>query len=215
MDTRVQESLGLRRPPVAIGFFDAPPAGLQRWTGGPVPSRCTFWRCAMEGQSFYTTRDDHVRCAIGSYTHGADLPAERSHELHAAHGFSQPDPFLEVQHLPQLHVLDEIPEVIAYAPLPAADFAPTLIVVTATPAQAMQLHEAAVRASADAATGVVVTRPGCALMAMAGHRKTVCFSLGCRNNRKLTALGDDELYFCVPAALWAPLTARLGEVLAG
>ena len=35
--TRVKEILGLRRVPIKVGFFDAPPPALARWSGGPAP----------------------------------------------------------------------------------------------------------------------------------------------------------------------------------
>src|SRR5262249_30678250 len=81
--TRTKEILGLRRMPIKIGFLDALPPSLARWSGGPVAAGCVFWDRAMDGKSFYTLPSDHWNCAIGSHTHKIGLPADRGNELGA------------------------------------------------------------------------------------------------------------------------------------
>ena len=79
---RSEEILALRKPPIAIGFFESPPAGVPRWKGRSVAAGCVFWDKAMNGQTFYNTvPSDHYNCAVGSYTHKIALPVERAHEL--------------------------------------------------------------------------------------------------------------------------------------
>jgi ABC-type sugar transport system ATPase subunit len=46
----LMEGLGIERRPVAIAFLDAPPEGVEKFTGS-VPSSCTFWRLAAEGRA--------------------------------------------------------------------------------------------------------------------------------------------------------------------
>jgi len=74
--------LGLYKPPIAIGFFESPLAGVLRSEGGSearsVAAGCVFWDKVMKGQTFYTIPSDHDNCAVGSYTHKFALPAERA-----------------------------------------------------------------------------------------------------------------------------------------
>ena len=85
--SKPEEILGLNKPPIAIGFFESPPAGVPRWEGELVAAGCVFWDKAMNGQTFYTVPSDHYHCAVGSYTHNIALPAERAHELNDAIAF--------------------------------------------------------------------------------------------------------------------------------
>jgi hypothetical protein len=61
--SRLQDTLGLSAPPIAVGFSDTPPAGLEKWQGGAVPAGCVLWREAMNGRSFYAVAADHYNCA--------------------------------------------------------------------------------------------------------------------------------------------------------
>lgn len=56
----VQLLLGLRQPPIAIGFLQSVPAGLPRWDGPALAAGCGFWPQAMAGRSFYTLASDHL-----------------------------------------------------------------------------------------------------------------------------------------------------------
>jgi hypothetical protein len=46
-------NLQLGRCPVVIAFRDAPPGGVEQFTG-TEPSGCSFWRVASAGRVFYT-----------------------------------------------------------------------------------------------------------------------------------------------------------------
>ena len=67
----LQDALGLSAPPIAIGFSDEPPAGLDRWQGGAVPAGCVFWKEAMNGRAFYTVPADHYNCSALKGVQGA------------------------------------------------------------------------------------------------------------------------------------------------
>src|SRR5436853_285853 len=74
----VQSLLGLEKPPVAIGFFDAPPPDVPPWQDGPVPAGCAFWREAQAGGAGHalTTVLGRPGCAIlplTGNTHAAAL----------------------------------------------------------------------------------------------------------------------------------------------
>ena len=73
----VQQLLGLRQQPIAIGFLPSVPAGLPRWDGPALAAGCGFWPRAMAGRSFYTLAADHFNCAVGCHVHRFELPAER------------------------------------------------------------------------------------------------------------------------------------------
>src|SRR5205085_2294923 len=113
---RAKEILGLRRQPIKIGFLDAPPPSLARWSGGPVAAGCVFWDRAMEGKSFYTLPADHWNCAIGSHTHKIKLPADRAGELSAIIGFMVETRYLDAAEVPGIPALDKAPGAVAYAP---------------------------------------------------------------------------------------------------
>ena len=114
--TRAKEILGLRRLPIKVGFLDAPPPALARWSGGPVAAGCVFWDRAMDGKSFYTLPADHWNCAIGSHTHKIGLPADRANELPATIGFMVETRYLDAAEVPGIPTLDRAPAAVAYAP---------------------------------------------------------------------------------------------------
>ena len=60
LEQTLVSTLGLDRPPVAVAFLDAPPAGVEKFAG-VEPSGCSFWRLAAAGRAFYTVPADHSR----------------------------------------------------------------------------------------------------------------------------------------------------------
>lgn len=211
---RVRQILGLRTPPIAVGYLDSPPAGLPRWDGGPVPSGCTFWREAQAGRAFYTVPADHLGCAIGAYTHHVEVPPERAGELEGTLSFMAESGYLRMSEVPEIPRLPAQPPVVAYAPAGEAPFAPDVILVAARPAQAMLLFEAAVRAGVAPASPSLAGRPTCAVLPVTGGGGGVALSLGCTGNRLYTGLQDDELYLSLPGDRWDQVAAALEEIRA-
>lgn len=214
MPADVTALLGLRKPPIAVGYFDAPPPGLPRWSGGSVPAGCVFWQKAWDGASFYTVPTDHHNCAVGSYTHTLALPAERAQELEATVGFMVQSRYLDLAEVPGIPTLATSPGVVAYGPVDAGAFPPTVVLVAARPAQAMLLYEAALKAGAGNPLLNVLGRPGCGVLPLAVNGQTSALSFGCRGNRAFTGLPDEELYVAVPGERWAAVVARLAETIA-
>src|ERR1700704_1288195 len=103
----LREFFGPDRTPIAIGFFDSPPAGMTRWEGGPVAAGCVFWEKAMSGQTFYTVPSDHHNCAVGSYTHKIGLPPERAHELNDTISFMAANNYVSMSEVPGIPTLAE------------------------------------------------------------------------------------------------------------
>ena len=198
----LQASLGLKHPPVAIGFLDAAPQGIPAWNGGPVPAGCYFWKKAQDGETFYTTPADHFNCAIGAYTHKIPLPMERSAELEGTIGFMVEKNYLKMAEVPGIPTLAETPAFIAFGPADRVSFAPSVIVIAAQPAHAMLLYEAALQAGLTSALMSTLGRPACAALPLALQTDSAALSLGCKGNRTFTNLPDDEMYLCIPGEKW-------------
>lgn len=206
---QLQDALGLSKPPVAVAFLDAPPPGLPLWDGAPVPAGCAFWREAMAGKSFYTAAADHRNCAVGSYTHGIQVP-----ELQDTVSFMVENRYIEPAEAPGIPTLNKAPAYVAYAPAEGALFQPDVVIVAAQPAGAMLLYEAALRAGAGNALANILGRPGCAVLPLAVKTGTAALSLGCKGNRTFTGLPDDELYLAIPGGRWAAVVGKVEEIVA-
>ena len=82
LESRLKQTLGLSRRPVAVMSTQQPPVDMTKFSGS-VPAGCSFWRMAADGRAFYAAAGDHYNCAIGCYTHNIPLPPEREAELGA------------------------------------------------------------------------------------------------------------------------------------
>ena len=210
--TRAKEILGLRRLPIKVGFLDAPPPALARWSGGPVAAGCVFWDRAMDGKSFYTLPADHWNCAIGSHTHKIGLPADRANELPATIGFMVETRYLDAAEVPGIPTLDRAPAAVAYAPAASDAFKADVVLLALTPAQSTLVFEAALKAGIAQGTAGASSRPSCAILPASAQTELVSISFGCRGNRTFTTVGDDEMYVAIPGARWDDFVDRLIEV---
>jgi uncharacterized protein (DUF169 family) len=205
--------LGLRAAPIAVGFLDTVPAGMAAWSGGAVPAGCSFWQQAMSGKSFYTVAADHYNCAVGSYTHGIELPVERAGELGETLQFMDENGYVGMSEVPGIPTMRKAARITAYAPVDQAPFQPTVVLVAAQPAQAMLLYEATLKAGAGNPLANTLGRPGCAVLPLTVNGGAAAMSFGCRGNRLFTGLPSDELYVAIPGEKWAAVEERLGDVL--
>ena len=210
--TRAKEILGLRRLPIKIGFLDAPPASLARWSGGPVAAGCVFWDRAMDGKSFYTLPADHWNCAIGSHTHKIGLPADRANELPATIGFMVETRYLDPAEVAGIPTLDQAPAAVAYAPASSDAFKADVVLMAVTPAQSTLVFEAALKAGIAQATAGASSRPSCAILPASAQTEMIAISFGCKGNRTFTTVGDDEMYVSIPGGRWDEFIDRLIEV---
>ena len=211
--TNVQTLLGLRVPPIAVGFLDSPPDGVPAWDGPDVPAGCRFWKESQAGRTFYTVPADHYNCAVGAYTHKIPLPVERSGELESTVGFMVENGYIAMEEVPGIPVLAEMPAVIAYGPADSAPFPPSVIVVAVNAAQAMLLYEAVQKADSASALMPTLGRPGCAVLPLALNLGAAAFSLGCKGNRTFTGLPDGELYISVSGDKWPAVVTQLTRIL--
>jgi uncharacterized protein (DUF169 family) len=182
--------LGIERRPVAIAFLDAPPQGVEKFSGS-VPSSCTFWKLAAEGKTFYTVTSDHWNCPVGSYTHNSPLPADREPELMETLSLMGDLGYVRMEEIPGVFRLPQTPAVVAYGPLGGLPVDPSVVVFAGRPGRVM--------------------RPTCMALPAALASGAVA-SAGCIGNRTYTDLGDDELYIAVPGSAIERLAAEVATI---
>jgi uncharacterized protein (DUF169 family) len=195
LEQQLREALDLKRPPIAISFPAAPPAGVEKFAGSE-PSGCSFWRLAAEDRVFYTEPSDHYNCPIGSYTHKIDLPADRAGELPAVLGTMTSLGYLKMDEVPGIPTLKAAPRFIVYARLAKAPADPDVVLLSAAPAKSMLLVEAALRAGTGSRLPLLA-RPTC-MAIPAATSSGVVTSAGCIGNRVYTDLPDGELSAAIP-----------------
>ena len=205
---RLQEQLGLELPPVAVARVPEQPTGIPR-PGGASPSTCSFWRRA-ESEVFYAAAEDHFHCPIGAMVMGFDLPEGKMQELiglvqeMCSINYLSPD---EVAHIPKFA---EKATGIVYGPLGRFPLEPDVVLVWATPMQAMLLQETAGLAQWSATPqGAVFGRPACGVLPIALGRGKTTISLGCIGMRTNT---DIPAQLCLVAVPGSEL-GRLGTAL--
>jgi uncharacterized protein (DUF169 family) len=198
----LKETLGLSTPPVAVGFFDEAPAGVEQWKGGAVPAGCSFWREAMNGRTFYTVPADHYNCAVGAYTHNIPQPAERDTALNDTIGFMVSSGYLQMAEVPMIPVLPKTPQFVAYGPAEENRFPPDVVLIAARPAEMMLIYEAALRSGAGTIAPPALGRPGCAVLPLSLNSGAAALSFGCKGNRTFTGLPAEEMYISIPGSKW-------------
>lgn len=205
----VQLLLGLRQPPIAIGFLQSVPVGLPRWDGPALAAGCGFWPEAMAGRSFYTLASDHFNCAVGCHTHRLELSPERAAELGQAIGLMTDCGYIAPEEVAGIPVLASTPRAVAYGPADNPGFAADVVLIAAQPAQAMLLYEAALLAGAGNPLTNVLGRPACAVLPLTVQSGTASASFGCKGNRVNSDLPDSEMYLSIPAAKWGAVKSVL------
>jgi uncharacterized protein (DUF169 family) len=208
---RLEELLGLDKPPIAIAFLDEVPPGLERVATAEAAG-CGYWRRAQDGAAFYTEAADHKGCPVGAHTHGVPLDADDTARLSGLLGTMIGLEYLREAELPAIPRRDGAWRFVAYAPLGEAPFAPDVVLVRADVRRLMLLAEAAA-AVGVAAAAPTMGRPTCAVIPLALSSQRTSASFGCVGNRVYTGLGDGEGWFAVPASALAAVEERLGAVV--
>ena len=201
---RLEELLGLKWPPLAITFRDAPPEGVSR-IDSVAPSGCTYWKLAAQGHIFYTAAADHYNCPIGAYTHGIELPTERREELDGLMGMMLELKYLQEEETETIPRRAETFGVAVYAPWSLSPCEADVVIVQGNAKQIMLLWEAA-RAAGLQGDGETMGRPTCAMIPATIQRGRATISLGCIGNRVYSEVADDQLYVALPAQ-------RMNEVI--
>jgi len=194
---RLQDTLALAWPPVAIAFRLRAPARVPR-IDTAAASGCTYWKLAAQGHVFYTEAADHHNCPIGAHTHGIDLPLERQAELE-----DLITTMVDLQYLREEEI-EAIPRrttafgVAIYAAWAVAPCDPDVILVRGNAKQLMVLSEAA-HAAGIGDLREIMGRPTCAMIPATMQHQRLTVSLGCIGNRVYNDLENDELYAAIPA----------------
>ena len=210
LESTLSTELRLSRRPVGVAFLDAPPEGVEAFTG-TRPSGCSFWPLAAEGHTFYTVPGDHYNCPIGSHTHNMPLPASRAGELEQTLGLMREIGYIRMEEVPTIPQVAAPPKAVVYAPLGEMPVEPDVVILTGSPGGLMLLHEAA------AARGIesrpLLGRPTCMALPAALLSGTVA-SVGCIGNRVYTGATDDELYAAMRGADIERVAAEAGTIAA-
>ena len=196
IEQQIQEMLGSTRRPVAVAYLDAPPAGVQKFSGSE-PSSCSFWRLAAGGRAFYTVPADHFNCPVGGYTHNT-LTAERMPELNDVLKLMTDIGYVRMEEIPGVFQLPVTPKFVVYAPLAETPVTPSVVLASGKPGRVMMLAEAANRAGAMSKLPLL-GRPTCMALPAALAQGAVTSS-GCIGNRVYTDIGEDELYVVLRGA---------------
>ena len=203
------ESLGLKRRPIAVAFSDAPPPGVQKFTGS-MPSGCSFWKLAADGRTFYTEPSDHLNCPVGSYTHNVPLPPAREQELTQTLGLMAEIGYIRMEEVPAIPRMPHTPGAITYAPLGDIPVAPDAVIVSGSPGRLMLLHEAATRHGVPPQP--LFGRPTC-MAIPAVQTMSVASSVGCIGNRIYTELSDSDLYVTIAGKDVEAVARQLGTIV--
>jgi len=203
--------LELQHPAVAISFMDSAPAGVAR-VKKSGPAGCSYWKLASDGETFYTTGDDHQNCPIGAYTHGVQLGPEKSKELEGMLGQMIGMNYLQEAEIPRIPHRESAFAFAAYSPLREAPFEPQVVLIRGNAKHLMLLAEAAARAGVE--SGPMMMRPTCAVLPQVLQSGQATASVGCIGNRVYTGLGDDEMYSAIPGAKIAEVVAELEKIVA-
>jgi uncharacterized protein (DUF169 family) len=209
LEQNLSTNLQLRRRPIAIAFRDAPPTGVEKFSG-TEPSGCSFWRVASAGRTFYTVPSDHYNCPIGAYTHNIPLPAERAHELDQTLSLMAKVGYIRMEEVAGIPRLPRSPAAVVYAPLGDTPVDPDVVVIWGNAASIMLLEEAALRASVSSQLQAL-SRPTCMAVSAAMSAGLVA-STACVGNRVYTGAQDGEMFAMLRGSDVARVAAEAGTI---
>jgi uncharacterized protein (DUF169 family) len=172
----------------------------------------SYWTRAAQGELFYTIAADHLGCAIGAYTHGAELSPHDQETLMGRIGMMTGAGYLSESEIPEIPKLKAKLAVVTYGPLAGMPREPDVVLLRVSPRTAMLLNEA-VHAAGLRSEGAPVIRPACAMIpsVIATRRGTTSF--GCIGNRVYTGLPDDEVWFALSGHELSPVLAKLQTIV--
>jgi len=116
LEQRISNAVKLPRRPVAVGFLDAVPSGLEQFQGNEL-SGCSFWQLATAGRSFFTVPENHFNCAVERTPTPFDSPRRPKKETGSTLKIMFDVGYLKPEEVPRISCLSKTPAAIAYAPL--------------------------------------------------------------------------------------------------
>ena len=206
---RLGAALRMRSEPIAISFHEAPPAG-ERFEArvpsptadgrtGKVSAGCVFW-VEAGGKSFWTAKEDHANCSVGSFTHGF-LPLEAAGAgadvgALVESGWVAESDFGSIEHVLVEHAA------IGYGPLAAARETPEVVLLMLSSIGAMIFRDALPEARIEG-------KPQCHIIAIAKERNEFAISFGCMLSRTRTGMPSGEMTAVIPGRRLAEALERI------
>jgi uncharacterized protein (DUF169 family) len=209
--TTLVSYLSLNAAPVAVLFTAEPLTGVSRIDNAALAG-CAYWKMAAAGQVFYTNASDHLGCAIGAHTIGAELGPQQKAELEQMLAMMTSVQYITMQEVPSIPVRKGKLNCVTYAPLAKAPAPPDLVLIRSGARASMLLSEAAHTAGARDDTAPVI-RPACAMLPQVLTSGRATTSLGCIGNRVYTGLPDDEMWHTLPGARLDAIMEKLTTVV--
>ncbi|HEY7439180.1 MAG TPA: DUF169 domain-containing protein [Acidimicrobiia bacterium] len=201
LSARLQASLSLASPPLAITFSDAPPPGVAPFAApmpepledgrtGRVAAGCVFWTLAAES-TFSTVAEDHANCSVGSLTHGFKTLDEVAANSDVAALIESGWVTMDV--VPQIPTVREKPGAVTYGPLAQTPTDPDVVFLRVNGKQLMVLS--------DAVPGIRIEgKPQCHIVAVAKEDGEIAASVGCALSRVRTGMPATEMTCAIPAS---------------
>ncbi len=204
LGVEIQNLLKLENPPIAISFTNEMPAEVKKFNES-VPSGCVFWFKAFHDE-FYTTREDHANCNIGSFTHGFVEPSQVSLDACPDINLMVQSRYLALDDFPGVPRMNKLHKFVIYAPLEASSREPDVVLVVCNAEQAMLISEAA---------GTIRTmgKPTCSAIPYAYNEDGIAISFGCITNRVRTGLKSGELVATIPRKQLGSFVERLRQTV--
>lgn len=202
LGVEIQNLLNLEHPPIAISFTDEAPKGIKR-VDASVPAGCVFWFKAFNDE-FYTTKEDHANCNIGSFTHGFVDPSQISLDACPDVNLMVQAKYLGLSDFAGVPRMKKLFKYVVYAPLESTSREPDVVLVVCNAKQAMLISEAA-------GPTRTMGKPTCAAIPYAYNENGVAISLGCITNRVRTGLKAGELVATIPGKQLDSFAAKLRQ----
>jgi uncharacterized protein (DUF169 family) len=207
------EKLKLNHTPIGIAFLDKAPGGVKHYAQA-VPSACTFWKAA-EHELFYATAPDHYNCPIGAITQGFPVPQPISDNAMELISMMGKVSYLEAAEASNVPRVEKKHSVIVYGPLrDFGEIRPDVVLLIATPFQAMMISEATGVASwGKGHESRTLGRPACAVIPASMKSNDTTVSMACMGARTFADIRNGEVLISIPARALVDLQNRLPVIL--
>ena len=209
---RLESTLDLDYPPVAVARVDQRPDSVEQWTK-VVPSACSFWRHA-EQTVFYADEASHMGCPIGALVMGFELPPPKHEELMSLIGNMCSIAYLREDEVSSIPRFTPGPSGAVYGPLGKFPLEPDNVILWVTPKQAMYVEESLCGTQWTGNQSPVLGRPACAALPLADDAGRATLSMGCIGMRTFTEIPDGYSLVAIPSIALEGLAAHLSETLA-
>ena len=194
--TRLQASLMLQHPPIAVSVTETVPAGITPFEG-TAAAGCQFWEKAADGP-IATSTPDHELCAIGVHTHQMSEPSEAcQQEFGEVIGVLGDLTYLREEDIARIPVMPRPTRHVVYAPLAQAPVRPDVVLLFADARRSHIITEAVEQV--EAGLPPALGRPACGAIPLAMTSGRAALSLGCCGARAyLDGLLDDVAMWAIP-----------------